>query len=97
MTSEELEAIEARLTMEVIHRLPTAVLYNEIHGLIAEVKRLTRERDALLKDMKNAVSHMVSACYLCKFKETKESYDPCNACLANGYWQWRGVQEADNA
>jgi len=69
---------------------------HHVEKLIAEVKRLTRERDALLKDIKSAIAHSVGRCSLCKFKETKEYHDPCDACLANGYWQWRGVQEADN-
>ena len=74
----------------------------DVSALIAEVKRLKRERDAAVCDMDNVVVEAVdnsrgvkSGCIVCKHSH----YLNCTACLNGGSdcFEWRGVQEADNA
>ena len=90
MIHEELESIEARLNDadywgSVIHHVP---------ALIAEVKRLTRERDAAVADMRRiSVNNGEDRWYKCNFCTSS-----CSEELAYcEHWQWRGVREADNA
>jgi len=63
----------------------------DVASLIAEVKRLTRERDALFIDLKEGT--------VCDYCIHANSYNdpPCQECSSkNDHWQWRGVQEGDN-
>jgi len=96
MTREILGAVKARLTWEKIAALKTNVLFNEIHGLISEVERLTLERNAAVADLRAVVEqNSGSNCILCKYLPKKGEHERCQAC---GYgdknkWEWRGVQE----
>ena len=65
--------------------------------LIAEVKRLTRERDAACADLQN-IARQEKICSTCKYFNFSSKKNPCAQCIKNIEngrikWQWRGVQE----
>jgi len=72
----------------------------DIPALIAEVKRLTRERDAAVADLNYFAGNFCDSCI--HFHTPIEDAEPCHKCTVlthsdTSYWQWRGVQEAGNA
>ena len=96
MIREELEAIEARLNTRCESLINMDLFAKNVDGdmatLIAEVERLTRERDALFIDLKEGT--------VCDYCIHANSYNdpPCQECSRkNDHWKWRGVREADNA
>ena len=112
MTHDELASIEARSkAIDSCGMRGRAYCYDECNSdcfvenfahtklLLAEVKRLTRELDALKKDV---ASNIDGVCYICVHKNVSAYKEPCCECSAfivrskTSYWQWRGVQEADN-
>ena len=108
MTHEELEAIEGRRDAlenamgcnPYEYAVLTSNTAGDIPALIAEVKRLTRERDVAVSDLKFFAGGFCSSCK--HFRLSKEC-EPCNKCSktrdaenATNNWQWRGVQEADD-
>jgi hypothetical protein len=61
----------------------------DIPALLAEVKRLTAERDAAVEDLKT-YGRNIHTCRLGKScNEISAGHDRCYACDG---WQWRGVQ-----
>ena len=93
MTKEQIDGIKERLSgwnrgkdeMDIFYKVKI-----DARELIAEVERLTRESDAMMKELYRA-----RMCYTCTysyggFEET------CIACKLTGNygkWQWRGVKE----
>lgn len=60
-----------------------------VRDLRAELERVTRERDELIRDMKI----FGSGCYSCKHFD--RSNGKCRAeelCGVNNNWEWRGIQ-----
>ena len=102
MTHEELEAIEARfkcrrentLTWKAFHD----VMADNFTALIAEVKRLTCERDAAIGDLKLLSSRADISCRFCAHCLKEEHEKPCCDCVGGvpDFWEWRGVREAYN-
>jgi len=96
MTHEELEATKARVTIDRLAYTGRHVIYNEIQGLIAEVERLTRENEALKKDVKENASGI---CEVCKYENVPAKQDPCAGCAPHrreshtSRWEWRGIKE----
>jgi len=98
MTHDELETIELRFAYRYVNTNNYKVFIDtaeiDIGDLIAEVKRLTRERDAAVADMVE-LSDLRVPCTLCK------NGNDCDITLTDldyftGCFKWRGVQEADN-
>jgi hypothetical protein len=62
----------------------------ELVNLIDTVNRLTRERDALLKDL-----YIRGDCSVCTHFPMHESNQkvklPCDDCAYGTHWQWRGL------
>ena len=107
MTHDELEAIEARIKAislctgygktycyEQCCRDCFVENFSDAKALIAEVKRLARERDAMMTDMVE-LSDLNVHCALCK------NGSDCDISLTDidyfiGCFKWRGVQEDNN-
>ena len=56
-----------------------------IERLIADVERLTRERDAAVRDMRG------NACLACAHYEQKDGQHECFRCENRSKFSWRGV------
>jgi len=101
MTDNEVKEIEARqfdsMASTEGYKLWLATAFEDIANLIADVRRVTRERDAAVADLKKATSAGLSPCSFCKTidKNICLKCDPSHKGNFNK-WQWRGVQEADN-
>ena len=85
MTHEELEAIEARLKTRCDSLISMDIFAQNVDSdmatLIAEVKRLTRERDAAVEDMRHiAVNNGDDRWYKCNFCTSS-----CSEELADSY------------
>jgi len=105
MTHDELEAIEAKYNRVKNHNLTKhnhislTKVANNVPRLIAEVKSLKRENDALKDDLENYASDFCDIC-INYFADADKA--PCNKCNrlsvknTTSYWQWRGLQEADS-
>jgi len=99
MIREELDAIEARLALKEgtpqDYREFISNARSDIRTLIAEVERLTREHEALAKDVKENASGI---CEVCKYEHVLAKDIPCAGCAPHrreghtSNWQWRGVQ-----
>ncbi|MDR0512067.1 MAG: hypothetical protein LBG93_03055 [Treponema sp.] len=98
MKNEQLKAIKAWITSSYSNDHYVGYgLKRDIRDLIAEVERLTRERDAAVADLKN-INIQETFCSTCKYFNFSAKENPCAQCLKNIEngrikWQWRGVQE----
>lgn len=82
LMSQVLHDIDAMLSIDP-ETLPI------VRDLRAELERVTRERDELIRDMKI----FGSGCYSCKHFD--RSNGKCRAeelCGVNNNWEWRGIQ-----
>jgi len=61
----------------------------DVPALIAEVKRLERERDAAIADLREADN-----CDYCRHSSLSNTDHPCTNCFGGDcdFWEWRGVQ-----
>jgi len=108
MTLEKLEAIEARYDAVLEYMGDnygkSVLVYSsqeDVEDLIAEVKRLKRERDAAVADM-SKLALTGNECDMCKHNRHNPDESCLKCCRATSlshvfYWKWRGMQEADNA
>jgi len=77
-------------------RQDVSALLAKVKRLNAEKERLTRERDAAIKDLRELSFYHHSPCKYCRDKETGTNDDPCCTCKNDKnypIWEWRGVQE----
>ena len=94
MTREDLDAIRERSKKAVLHSSLVNVWesWPDVPVLIAEVDRLTRERDVAIADLRDCKN-----CRHCKKFRTDHL---CPSVVPNPEarkcWEWRGVQEAAN-
>ena len=103
MTHDELETIELRFAYRYVNTNNYKVFIDtaeiDICDLIAEVKRLTRERDAAEQDFQNYITgNFTRTCQLCTKIKTCDYFSRYGnssymTCID---WQWRGVQEDNN-
>jgi len=113
MIPAELESIEARIKAislctgygktycyEECFRDCFVENFSDAKALIAEVKRLTRERDEAVQDFQNYITgNFTRTCQLCAKIKTCDYFSRYGnssymTCID---WQWRGIQGADNA
>jgi len=104
MTREELGAIERYWHKNWIKNPPGDILLratDDFPALIAEIKRLkaeeerlTRERDAAVKDMKEAcvLTHVPCAYCQHRYLPWEEERRVCSGEDGFPCWEWRGVQ-----
>ena len=107
MTQEDLGAIEARLKVaRTINAIEddeddecennvSQFYEHDVFLLVAEVKRLTKERDTAVADLREAIATVCDdECKFCKHGNSTE----CAICNtdAENRWEWRGVKETVN-
>ena len=96
-------AIETLLSENIeLKRSITFLNKNTLGKLRAELDRLKRERDQAIKDLRHN-----DACEVCIGFNDQEDCDcecldcklkcRCKNCIDESLWQWRGVQEENNA
>lgn len=96
-------AIETLLSENIELKRGIAFLNkNTLGKLRAELDRLKRERDQAIKDLRHN-----DACEVCIGFNDQEDCDcecldcklkcRCKNCIDESLWQWRGVQEENNA
>jgi len=94
MTREDIEVLKQRATVYEY------MVSRHVVELIAEVERLTRERDAFQQDI---ISNCSQLCNICIHKDAEPYEEPCCKCnefiitSKTSHWKWSGIQEADNA
>jgi len=67
-----------------------------VSALIADVKRLTIERDAAIVDLCKTALETIISCDICRYYEVSEYTEQCNSCIRIGngdtdQWQWRVI------
>ena len=94
MTKDQLDAIRprCRVTGDHSYKLPDA--RRDMSALLAEVERLTHERDAAIADAREFSCRI--CCTYCRFYNTSSYIPPCSTCSDMSNWQWRGAQEVTN-
>jgi len=85
MTKERFDGIKARSKESLVEMFPFLL---DMRDLVAEVERLTRERDAAIADLD---AYKVDKCSACRFNVDNPDALGCTFCSG---WQWRGVKEA---
>lgn len=60
-----------------------------IEQLARDIDVLTKERDAAVADLKDAILGDAWECFACKYINKAE----CSALLSGECWEWRGVRE----
>ena len=101
---------------EDVQKFPYAAHYvmgiadRKIERMSAQFEQVTRERDALLNDLRDANQNNCEHCkhyghsatneqcegadYMCKDCDFNDC--PCRTCAGCSNWQWRGVQEVQH-
>ena len=92
MTEKELDTIEKEWTQGgMVFTDFIAYAREHIPELIAECRRLNRERNMAVADLSKG-----KCCSTCKHLKTNSRKRPCKSCdTADGLsnWEWRGVRD----
>jgi hypothetical protein len=103
MTKERFDGIKARSKESLVEMFPFLL---DMRDLVAEVERLTRERDAMAEDFTVVMRGLTrleqgsdyvrlekEPCKTCAYGPTSKD---CYGCGRIDYrcWEWRGVKEA---
>ena len=92
MTGKELDAVEMRWGKHFIALKYILESWYDAPDLVKEVKRLTKERDAAVADLREAITTVCDdECKFCKYGNSTE----CAVCstVVEDKWEWRGVRE----